>query len=87
MIEQTKAQDGAIPYLVEETRVHAKNAAPAGRIFLVIRFETKDKKYTNYRAIPLGFTREQKAEICEILWSVLVNKFDLHSFDNRNIDN
>jgi len=76
----TSASTGADdqkPYRVEETRVHRKNFAPAGHIYLVIRSETKYKKYSNYQAIPFGFTPEQKAEICEILWDAVVKKFNL----------
>jgi hypothetical protein len=77
MNEENKTPEGALPYRVEETRAHRKNFAPAGHIYIVIRFDTKDKKYSNYRAIPFSYTPEQKAEVCEILWNAIVKKFNL----------
>lgn len=62
-IKRIFKQERELPYTSETTRVHKKQHAKAGHVFLIVKVKAKSAIYTSQIQLPFGVSDEQKLEV------------------------
>lgn len=79
-LEET--QKKSLPFKYQMTRVHKKEIAPRGEIFLIVQTTSAQYKntwdsYRSYLKVPINCTDEQFLEIATEMYRGLVKKYKL----------